>query len=142
MLFYHKITCIFMIYVCLSQKFVVAIYAVFPPIFLAGKVDSANVFTFRMYVPRVSCASGNVFYLWWICIDICGELVLICVVNLYLNCYWPLWCKVWRFKGWPIWAAFRCAIRFVGGRSRTASINLLIADQISQISNQISSNLQ
>ena len=50
MLFYHQITCIFMIYVYLLQKFVVAIYAVFPPIVLAWKLDSANVFTFRMYV--------------------------------------------------------------------------------------------
>ena len=50
MLFYHQITCIFMIYVYLLQKFVVAIYAVFPPIVLAWKLDSANFFTFRMYV--------------------------------------------------------------------------------------------
>ena len=49
MLFYHQITCIFMIYVYLLQKFVVAIYAVFPPIVLAWKLDSANFFTFRMY---------------------------------------------------------------------------------------------
>ena len=49
MLFHHKITCIFMIYVYLSRKFFIAIHALFPPIFLAWKVDSANVFTFRMY---------------------------------------------------------------------------------------------
>ena len=48
-LFYHKITCIFIICVYLSCKFVVAIYALFPPIFLAWKVDSANFSTFRMY---------------------------------------------------------------------------------------------
>ena len=53
MLFYHQITCIFMIYVYLLQKFVVAIYAVFPPIVLAWKLDSANFFTFRMYVRKV-----------------------------------------------------------------------------------------
>ena len=38
-----------MIYVHLSQKFIVAIYALCPPIFLASKVDSAIFFTFRMY---------------------------------------------------------------------------------------------
>ena len=37
MLFYHKITCIFMIYVYLSRTFFVAIYALFPPIFWAEK---------------------------------------------------------------------------------------------------------
>ena len=31
------------------MKFVVAIYALFPPFFLAWKVDSANFYTFRMY---------------------------------------------------------------------------------------------
>ena len=41
MLFCHKITRIFMIYVHLSQKFIVAIYALCPPICLASKVDSA-----------------------------------------------------------------------------------------------------
>ena len=53
MLFYHKITFIFMIFVYLSRTFFVAIYALFPPIFLACKVDSANFFTFRMYVVMV-----------------------------------------------------------------------------------------
>ena len=51
MLSYHKTTFIFMVYVYLWQKFVVAIYALFPPISLAWKVDSANFFTFRMYDP-------------------------------------------------------------------------------------------
>ena len=33
----------------MSRKFVIIIYALFPPILLAWKVDSANVYTFRMY---------------------------------------------------------------------------------------------
>ena len=71
MLFYPKITCIFMIYVYLSWKFVVAIYALFPPIFLAWKVDSANLFTFRMY------ASMYIVYLPpCICKYICANIYL------------------------------------------------------------------
>ena len=38
-----------MIYVVLSQLLVVAIYALFPPIFFGLMRDSANFFTFRMY---------------------------------------------------------------------------------------------
>ena len=34
----------------LSQNFVVAIYALFPPIFGGKKTDSANLSAFRMYV--------------------------------------------------------------------------------------------
>ena len=37
MLFYHKTTCNFMIYVYLTRTFFVAIYALFPPIFWPGK---------------------------------------------------------------------------------------------------------
>ena len=47
---WHQILVIFMIYALLSRNFAVRIYALFPQIFGNWKVDSADFFTFRMYV--------------------------------------------------------------------------------------------
>ena len=47
---WHQILVIFMIYALLSRNFDVRIYALFPQIFGNWKVDSADLFTFRMYV--------------------------------------------------------------------------------------------
>ena len=46
--FYHKITCIFVIYVLSLQNFAIAIYAHFPPYF-GLKSKLCHFFTFRMY---------------------------------------------------------------------------------------------
>ena len=50
---WHQILVIFMIYALLSRNFDVRIYALFPQIFGNWKVDSADFFTFRMYVPKL-----------------------------------------------------------------------------------------
>ena len=44
-----KIYCISMIYVLLTQNFIVRIYAIFPQIILDWKAKSADIFTFWMY---------------------------------------------------------------------------------------------
>ena len=50
-----------MIYTLLSQNFDVGIYALFPQIFGNLKVDSADFFTFRMYV-RYTCQLREFHY--------------------------------------------------------------------------------
>ena len=47
---WHQILMIFIIYALLSQNFAVRIYALFRQIFGNWKVESADFFTFRMYV--------------------------------------------------------------------------------------------
>ena len=49
---WHKILGILMIYAPLSQNIAVKISALFPQMFWDWKADSANFFTFRMYVCR------------------------------------------------------------------------------------------
>ena len=63
MLFCHKIHYIFMINALFLRNFVVSIYALFPPIFLSWKVNSANLFAFRMYArPEQRWASLTVWF--------------------------------------------------------------------------------
>ena len=50
---------IWLIYALLSQNFIVAIYALFPQIIWGWKVESADVYVFRMYA-KVKGASSKV----------------------------------------------------------------------------------
>ena len=59
MLFCHKIHYILMINALLSQKFVVEIYALFPPIFLGWQIDPANFFAFWMYACYTAALSAR-----------------------------------------------------------------------------------
>ena len=112
-----------MIYVFLSRFFVVALFVLFPPIFLAWWVDSAIFFTFRMYAAQ----------------------------PLWMNLCWCLWCpwhtwyllamwtNIWWSFPWHIWPpserahwfgncsnddAFFCNLVFFGGNS-ICSITLI-----------------
>ena len=57
MLSNHTFLDFWLIYALLSQNFVVAIYALFPQIFLDWKAESADFFAFRMYAEsaRLKC---------------------------------------------------------------------------------------
>ena len=65
-----------MIYTFLSQIFVVAIYALFLPIFLGSWIDSANLFTFRLYDFSHFVSSEN-FYPWENLDKVCREILIL-----------------------------------------------------------------
>ena len=86
--FYHKITCIFMIYVYLSRTFFVAIYALFPPIFWPVK-QTPPIFsllesmskTYLIFVTKFTnetCGDKSVMWRNFSRTQICVQFTLFC----------------------------------------------------------------